>query len=109
MSVALTLPQAWRARCEAQPGKAMVVAYSRRIAAELTGLLQERLGEEAVTCVISAQATDEREISRFRRSKAPWAISASTSARRRASSSISRSGRTRIRAPSAPRSRCPAA
>ena len=58
------------ARCEAQPGKAMVVAYSRRIAAELTRLLQERLGEEVVTCVISAQATDEREISHFRRSKA---------------------------------------
>ena len=30
------------ARCEGQPGKAMVVAYSRRIAAELTDLLQER-------------------------------------------------------------------
>jgi type I restriction enzyme R subunit len=58
------------ARCEGQPGKAMVVAYSRRIAAQLTDLLQERLGKEAVTCVISAQATDEREISRFRRSKA---------------------------------------
>ena len=58
------------ARCEAQLGKAMVVAYSRRIAAELTRLLQERLGEEVVTCVISAQATDEREISHFRRSKA---------------------------------------
>ena len=48
----------------------MVVAYSRRIAAELTGLLQERLDEQAVTCVISAQATDEPGISHFRRSKA---------------------------------------
>ena len=36
-------------RCEETlPGKAMVVAYSRRIAAELTERLQERLGEEAV-------------------------------------------------------------
>lgn len=57
------------ARCEVLDGKAMVVAYSRRIAAELTGLLQERLGEEAVTCVISAQATDLPVVSRFRRSK----------------------------------------
>ena len=57
------------ARCEALEGKAMVVAYSRRMAAELTGLLRERLGDEAVDCVISAQATDPPEISRFRRSK----------------------------------------
>jgi type I restriction enzyme R subunit len=57
------------ARCEALDGKAMVVAYSRRIAAELTGLLQERFGEQAVTCVISAQATDPPAVSRFRRSK----------------------------------------
>jgi type I restriction enzyme, R subunit len=56
-------------RREALEGKAMVVAYSRRIAAELTGLLQERLGEDVVDCVISAQATDRPEISRFRRSK----------------------------------------
>jgi type I restriction enzyme R subunit len=59
----------YRARCEVLEGKAMVVAYSRRIAAELTGLLRERLGAEAVDCVISAQATDRQEISRFRRSK----------------------------------------
>jgi type I restriction enzyme, R subunit len=57
------------ARCEALEGKAMVVGYSRRVAAELTGLLRERLGEQAVDCVISAQATDTPEISRFRRSK----------------------------------------
>ena len=57
------------ARCDALEGKAMVVAYSRRIAAELTGLLHQRLGVDAVDCVISAQATDRREISRFRRSK----------------------------------------
>jgi type I restriction enzyme, R subunit len=57
------------ARCETLAGKALVVAYSRRIAAELTERLRERLGEEAVDCVVSAQATDPPEISRFRRSK----------------------------------------
>lgn len=60
----------FRARCEAQPGKALVVAYSRRIAAELTDLLRGRLGADAVDCVISAQATDPPAVSRFRRSKA---------------------------------------
>ncbi len=59
----------YRTRCDALEGKAMVVAYSRRIAAELTDLLRERLGEEVVECVISAQATDQPAISRFRRSK----------------------------------------
>src|SRR6266511_1660610 len=59
----------FNARCEALAGKGMVVAYSRRIAAELTGLLRKRLGEAAVDCCISAQATDPSEISRFRRSK----------------------------------------
>jgi len=58
------------ARCEVLAGKGMVVAYSRRIAAELTVLLRERFGDDAVDCVISAQATDPPEISRFRRSKA---------------------------------------
>jgi type I restriction enzyme R subunit len=46
----------------------MVVAMSQRIAAELTGLLRERFGEETVTCVISASATDDPAISRWRRS-----------------------------------------
>ncbi len=59
-----------RMRYEAQPGKAIVVAFSRRIAAELTDLLGSRLGKEAVDCVISAQATEPPAISRFRRSKA---------------------------------------
>ena len=36
----------FRERCEALEGKAMVVAYSRRVAAELTELLRERLGDE---------------------------------------------------------------
>jgi type I restriction enzyme R subunit len=49
-------------------GKAMVVAMSQRIAGELTELLKERLGEETVTCVISASATDDPAISRWRRS-----------------------------------------
>jgi type I restriction enzyme R subunit len=57
-------------RCETLEGKAMVVAYSRRIAAELTELLRERFGAKTVECVISAQATDPPEISRWRRSKA---------------------------------------
>ncbi len=56
-------------RCDALEGKAMVVAFSRRIAAELAARLREQLGENAVDCVISAQATDPPEISRFRRSK----------------------------------------
>ncbi|MBV9818195.1 MAG: type I restriction endonuclease subunit R [Solirubrobacterales bacterium] len=58
------------ARCEALAGKAMVVAYSRRVAAELAALLVERLGSQAVACVISAQATDPPQVSRWRRSKA---------------------------------------
>jgi type I restriction enzyme, R subunit len=60
----------YRARSEALVGKAMVVAYSRRIAAVITDLLRERLGAHVVDCVISAQATDPPELSRFRRSKA---------------------------------------
>lgn len=59
----------FKMRREALEGKAIVVAYSRRIAAELTVLLKERLGDDAVDCVISAQATDRPEISRFRRSR----------------------------------------
>ena len=51
-------------------GKAMVVAMSQRIAAELAVLLQGHLGKDAVTCVISASATDDPAISKFRRSKA---------------------------------------
>ncbi|WP_051222922.1 type I restriction endonuclease subunit R [Conexibacter woesei] len=59
----------YHARCEVLKGKALVVAYSRRVAAQLTELLRERLGSGTVDCVISAQATDDPEISRFRRSK----------------------------------------
>jgi type I restriction enzyme R subunit len=64
------IAQHYRERAEALVGKAMVVAYSRRIAAALTDLLRERLGTETVDCVISAQATDPPGVSRFRRSKA---------------------------------------
>ncbi len=57
-------------RCEVLEGKGLVIAYSRRVAAELTELLRERFGAEAVECVISAQATDPPDLSRWRRSKA---------------------------------------
>jgi type I restriction enzyme, R subunit len=59
----------FQARCDALMGKGLVVAYSRRIAAALTDLLRSRLSHGAVDCVISAQATDPPELSRFRRSK----------------------------------------
>src|SRR3954454_16577736 len=62
-------PAHYTARIEPLAGKAMVVAYSRRVAAQLTDLLRDRLGNEAVDCVISAAATDDPEISRFRRNK----------------------------------------
>ena len=51
-------------------GKAMVVAMSQRIAADLAELLRERLGDDTVTCVISASATDDPAISKWRRSAA---------------------------------------
>jgi type I restriction enzyme R subunit len=60
----------YRAGAAGEGGKAMVVAMSQRIAAEMTDVLQTRLGEEAVTCVISAAATDDPEISKWRRSSA---------------------------------------
>ena len=59
----------FQSRCDALMGKALVVAYSRRVAAAVTDLLRDRLGAQAVDCVISAQATDPPELSRFRRSK----------------------------------------
>lgn len=67
--VADDIHQHLTARMEALQGKAMVVAYSRRIAAELTDRLKQHFGDEAVTCVISAAATDPPAISRYRRSK----------------------------------------
>jgi type I restriction enzyme R subunit len=67
--VAGDLSKHFQERCEALAGKGMVVAYSRRTAAVLTDLLRTELGNDAVDCVISAQATDPLEISRFRRNK----------------------------------------
>ena len=68
-TLAEDLADHFNARCETLAGKGMVVAYSRRTAADLTHRLRRLLGEEAVDCVISAQATDPIEISQFRRSK----------------------------------------
>jgi type I restriction enzyme R subunit len=59
----------WLAGAAKEDGKAMVVAMSQRIAAELTELLKARLGDEAVTCVISASATDDPVISKWRLSR----------------------------------------
>jgi type I restriction enzyme R subunit len=53
-------------------GKAMVVGMSREICVELTERLKRRLGEETVTCVITAQAT-EPKLNRYRRSNAEMA------------------------------------
>jgi type I restriction enzyme R subunit len=50
-------------------GKAMVVGMSREICVELTERLKKALGDDAVTCVITAQATEPR-LNRYRRSKA---------------------------------------
>lgn len=56
-------------RCKTLPGKAMLVAYSRRIAAAYVERLQAKLGAEAVTAVMTAQATEDQLLSQFRRSK----------------------------------------
>jgi type I restriction enzyme R subunit len=50
-------------------GKALVVGMTRRICCEMTDKLREHFSEEAVTCVISASATDDLFLSRFRRNK----------------------------------------
>jgi type I restriction enzyme R subunit len=67
--VADDVAEHWRAGAAHEDGKALVVAMSQRIAAELATELQKRLGEETVTCVISASATDDPAISRWRRSR----------------------------------------
>jgi type I restriction enzyme R subunit len=67
--VADDVAEHWRKGAAKDGGKALVVAMSQRIAVELTALLQERLGEETVGCVISASATDDPAISRWRRSR----------------------------------------
>jgi type I restriction enzyme R subunit len=67
--VADDVAEHWRAGAANEDGKAMVVAMSQRIAAALAELLQERLGAETVTCVISASATDDPTVSKWRRSR----------------------------------------
>jgi type I restriction enzyme R subunit len=50
-------------------GKAMVVGMTRRICSQLTDQLRDRLGDKAVTCVITASADEEEMLNRWRRSK----------------------------------------
>ena len=61
-------------RCGEQDGKALVVCMSREIAARIAGLLKERLGADAVTCVMSVSPSDDPMLhgagGEFRRSKA---------------------------------------
>ena len=56
-------------RCKTLPGKAMVVAYSRRAAAEYADRLKMVLSEDAVDAVMGATATDPRPISDYRKNK----------------------------------------
>lgn len=67
--VAEDVAEHWEAGAAKEGGKAMVVAMSQRIAAELTALLKAHLGDDTATCVISASATDDPEISKWRRSR----------------------------------------
>jgi len=65
-TVAADLAAHFIERCKTLPGKAMVVAYSRRAAAEYASRLRAALGDDAV---MGASATDPRPISDFRRNK----------------------------------------
>jgi len=56
-------------RCRTLEGKAMLVAFSRRVAAEYAERLKKLLGEDAVTAVMTASATEDPVLSRYRRSK----------------------------------------
>ena len=56
-------------RCKTLPGKAMLVAYSRRSAAEYANRLKKVLGDEAVDAVMGATATDPLPISDYRKNK----------------------------------------
>ncbi|HET7510434.1 MAG TPA: type I restriction endonuclease subunit R [Solirubrobacterales bacterium] len=67
--VAADIAAHFREREKLMAGKAMVVGMNRAICVELTERLKEALGEEAVTCVITAQAT-EPKLNAYRRSKA---------------------------------------
>lgn len=67
--VAADIAAHFRERESLMTGKAMVVGMSREICVELTERLKQALGEETVTCVITAQAT-EPKLNKYRRSKA---------------------------------------
>ncbi|MEA2407870.1 MAG: type restriction enzyme subunit [Thermoleophilaceae bacterium] len=67
--VAKDIAEHYTERCKVQEGKAMVVGYSQRICVDLVKRLKAHLGEDAVTAVISATATDDPEISAFRRTR----------------------------------------
>jgi len=68
-TVAADLVAHFTDRCRTLPGKAMVVAYSRRAAAEYADRLREALGTRAVDAVMGATATDPRPISDYRKNK----------------------------------------
>ena len=55
-------------RQETLEGKGLVVGMTRQICVELTERLKRRLGDEAVTCVITAAAHEEG-LNRYRRSR----------------------------------------
>jgi len=55
-------------RQEALEGKGMVIGMSRRVCVALADRLKEKLGDDAVTCVITAAAHEEN-LNRYRRSK----------------------------------------
>lgn len=67
--VAADIATHFRKREELLVGKAMVIGMSREICVELTERLKQALGDETVTCVITAQAT-EPKLNEYRRSKA---------------------------------------
>jgi type I restriction enzyme, R subunit len=67
--VATDIAAHFQEREKLMTGMAMVVGMSREICVELTERLKTALGGEAVTCVITAQAT-EPTLNKYRRSKA---------------------------------------
>lgn len=67
--VAADIATHFREREKLLVGKAMAIGMSRQICVELTERLKSTLGDEAVTCVITAQAT-EPKLNKYRRSKA---------------------------------------
>ncbi len=67
--VAADIAEHFTERQKLLDGKAMVVGMSREICVELAERLKAKLSDEAVTCVITAQAT-EPKLNKYRRSKA---------------------------------------